>query len=234
MDNRKISVCITSWQRYQETLESFVQVANNDKISEIIIVDDCSDIDVYKKLEIAVSFCPKVKLFRNIFNRDCYENKMTAVSYSNNERCIIWDSDNILTNDFIYTLYSVPYWEEDTIYQPAWAQPLFDFRAYAGLTFTKENIAEYIDKPMVSTLLNAMNYMVSRDKYLEVWQPDINPHTADSILQNYNHLNSGGKIYVVPELFYEHRVHDGSHYKNNVHLTGNLYHEIENKLRQLK
>jgi len=103
---RTISLCITSWQRYQETLESFVQVANNDKISEIIIVDDCSDLDVFKKLEMAVSFCPKVKLFRNIFNRDCYENKMTAISYSNNKRCIIWDSDNTLTNDFIDKLYA--------------------------------------------------------------------------------------------------------------------------------
>lgn len=231
---RTISVCITSWQRFEMTLESFIQVVDNDKISEIIIVDDASDIDIYKKLETAVSFNPKIKLFRNLFNRNCYENKKTAISYSNNKRCLIWDSDNILTNDFIEKLYSIPVWEDDTIYQPAWAQPLFNFREYEGVTFTKENIAEYIDKPMVSTMMNAMNHMVNRDMYLQVHQEGINPHTADSILQNYNHLKSGGKIYVVPEMFYEHRVHPASHYKNNVHLTGTLYQEIENKIRQLK
>lgn len=185
-----LTLCITSWQRYQETLESFVQVANNDKISEIIIVDDCSDLDVYKKLETAVSFCSKVKLFRNLFNRDCYENKKTAVGYSNNKRCLIWDSDNILTNEFIEHLYSIPVWEDDTIYQPSWAKPLFDFRQYEGMTITKENVSEYIDKPMFSTMLNAMNHMVNRDMYLDVHQSDINPHTADSILQNYNHLKA--------------------------------------------
>lgn len=231
---RSLSICITTWQRFEFTIESFLQVVRNEKISEIIIVDDCSDIDIYEKLCLALSRIPKVKVLRNSTNVGCYENKRVAVSLSSNKRCLIWDSDNVVTNEFIDTLYSIPVWEDDVIYQPSWAQPLFDFRAYEGITFSKENIAEYIDKPMVSTLLNAMNHMVNRDRYLEVWQPDINPHTADSILQNYNHLKSGGKIYVVPSLFYQHNVHDNSHYKLNVHLTGNLYSEIEQKIRELK
>jgi glycosyltransferase involved in cell wall biosynthesis len=234
MDKRKISIAITSWQRYSETLESFAEIANDERVSEIIIVDDASDLPIFKNLELALSFCPKVKLFRNINNRDCYINKMTAVSYCNNPFCIIWDSDNKLTKDYLDKLFAIKKWDKNTVYQPSWAMPLFDFRAYSGLTITKENVCDYIDKPMFSTLLNAMNYFVNRDKYIEVWQKDIDPHTADSILQNYNHLKSGGSIYVVPEMFYEHRVHDGSHYKKNVHKTGNLYKEIEDKLRQLK
>lgn len=234
MDNRKISLCITTYNRYQETLESFVQVANDDRISEIVIVDDCSDLEIYQKLKIAVEFCDKVKLFRNINNQDCYRNKKHAISFALNEWCIIFDSDNILTKEYIDRLYQIPVWDYETIYQPAWAQPAFYFRPYEGLTFTKENIAENLHRPMLSTMLNAMNYFVNRDKYSSVWQKDINPHTADSILQNYNHLASGGKIYVVPGMFYEHRIHNGSHYKNNNHLTGNLYQEIENNLKQLR
>lgn len=234
MDNRVLSICITTYNRYKETVEAFKQVVDHPRISEIVIVDDASDMDIYTKLREAVLSYSKVRLIRNLFNRDCYENKKTAVSYSANKRCLIWDSDNVLTMDFVDKLFLIPVWEDDTIYQPSWAMPLFNFRQYEGVTLTKQNIGEYLDKPMMSTLLNAMNHMVNRDKYLEVWQSGINPHTADSILQNYNHLKSGGKIYVVPELFYEHVVHNDSHYKNNVHLTGNLYHEIEQKIRELK
>lgn len=234
MDERKITVSITTWNRFKETLESFVDIANDDRVSEIVIVDDCSEFPIFKQLETAAAFCDKVKLYRNGINYDCYMNKHHAVSFSSNPWTIIWDSDNVLTRSYIDKLYAIEKWEPDTFYQPAWAQPLFDFREYAGMTFTKHNVAEYLDKPMFSTMLNAMNYFVNRDRYLQVWQSDINPHTADSILQNYNHLRNDGKIYVVPDMFYNHVVHDGSHYKNNVHKTGNLYSEIETKLRFLK
>lgn len=234
MDKRKITLAITTWNRYNETLEAFINIANDNRVSEIVICDDNSDIEIFNQLERAVSFCPKVKLYRNLINYDCYCNKSHAVGLANNEWLIIFDSDNIMTTDYIDKLYAIEKWDDDTIYQPSWAQPNFDFRAYSGHTITKENVAQYLDLPMFSTLLNAMNYFVNRNKYLEVWQPLVNPHTADSILQNYNHLKSGGKINIVPELFYEHRVHEGSHYKKNVHLTGNLYEQIEQKLRQLK
>jgi hypothetical protein len=69
---------------------------------------------------------------------------------------------------------------------------------------------------------------------MKVWQPDIDPHTADSLLQNYNWFNAGNKMLVVPGLTYFHRVHDGSHYKQNVHKTGNLYEELIEKIKELK
>jgi hypothetical protein len=79
-----------------------------------------------------------------------------------------------------------------------------------------------------------MNYFVNCKEYIKVWQPDIKPHTADSILQNYNWFASGNKMMVVPGLSYFHRVHEGSHYQQNVHLTGNLYSDIIEKLKLLK
>lgn len=234
MDNRKISLCITTYNRYELTLEAFAQVANDERISEIVIVDDCSESEIYKKLETAVSFCKKVKLFYNLVNEDCYRNKRTAVSFSSNEWCVIWDSDNIMTTDYLDKIFAIDNWDENTFYQPAFARPLFDFSAYAGMTINRHNVAEIFDRPMASTMFNAMNYFVNRDRYLEVWQSDIDPHTADSILQNYNHLANGGEIYVVPHLEYDHRVHNGSHYKLNNHKTGNLYEIIEIKMKQLK
>jgi hypothetical protein len=48
-------------------------------------------------------------------------------------------------------------------------------------------------------------------------------------------LESGKSIYVVPGLEYEHRVHDGSHYQNNVRRTPRGFHQdTENKLKSMR
>jgi glycosyltransferase involved in cell wall biosynthesis len=234
MDNRKISLCIPTWERTNMLFESFARVIDDDRISEIIIVDDCSSEEVFQSIKDASIYLKKIKLFRNAINLDCYRNKREAISKATNEWVIILDSDNIIDTNYLDRIYDEKEWAKNIAYMPSFAMPLFNYTAYEWQAFTKSNIAQYIDKPMVSTCLNCFNYFVNRDEYLRIWQPNIDPHTADSLLHNYNWLNAGNVIYIVPNLHYKHRVHDGSHYKNNVHLTGNLYHEIENKLRQLK
>jgi hypothetical protein len=117
---------------------------------------------------------------------------------------------------------------------PSFAAPLFDYKNFSGFTFDKTNVASFMEEKMFDTMLNCMNYFVNRHEYIKVWQSDINPHTADSILQNYNWFAAGKEMFVVPGLEYYHRVHDGSHYRNNVHKTGNLYNEIIEKLKQLR
>ena len=80
-----------------------------------------------------------------------------------------------------------------------------------------------------------MNYFVNRDEYLRVWDGSIDPVTSDSLYQNYNWLNGGNSIYVVPNLTYEHRVHSGSHYQNNVRRTPQGFHDsIIEKLKNMK
>jgi hypothetical protein len=84
-------------------------------------------------------------------------------------------------------------------------------------------------------MLNAMNYFVHRDEYLRVWDGSIDPVTSDSLFQNYNWLKAGNEISVLPELEYEHRVHSGSHYQNNVRRTPRGFHEsIIQKLKELR
>lgn len=233
-DNRKISVCLTTWEREELLFNSFLDVYNDERVSEIVIVDDCSNLELFNRIKERCDTLPKIKLYRNVNNRQCYHNKMTSISYSSNPFCVIFDSDNYMDKSYIDRLFELSEWNPTIAYMPSFAKPLFSYQAYEEMTFTKENIAFFIDKPMVSTMLNCMNYFVNRDEYLKVWQSDIEPHTADSILQNYNWLVAGNGIYIVPGLHYKHLVHDGSHYKNNVHLTGNIYREIENKIKQLK
>lgn len=214
--------------------ESFISVYGDERVSEIVIIDDCSDMVIFDKILAWSKKLPKIRLFRNLKNRDCYENKMTAVAFAKNDFCILLDSDNIIDTSYIDRIFEIKEWDRKIAYMPSFAEPLFNYKAYEGVTFTRENIAEYIGKDMVSTCLNCMNYFVNCTEYTRVWQADIDPHTADSILQNYNWMAAGNGIYIVPDLKYHHRVHDGSHYKQNVHKTGNLYDEIEQKIKLLK
>lgn len=235
MSNRKISLCLTTFNRFECTLESFVQVATDERISEIVIVDDCSDIEIYKKLETAVSFCPKVKLFRNTINLDCFFNKCRAIELASNDWVIIIDSDNVLTREYIDKIFSIPEWDENTIYTPDFASPHFDFREYSGVTVSKENISEWIDRKHFETMLNACNYFVNKNEYLRVWDGTINPVTSDSIFVCLNWLKAGNKIEVVKGLQYFHRVWEQSHYREKVSITPKgLHQNILEQLRNLK
>lgn len=234
MDNRKVGVAITSWQRYAETLESFLEVANDDRVEKIVIVDDCSDIDIYNKLLMAVSFCPKVVLYRNEINYGCYLNKRQSVNLSDSEFIILFDSDNRLTKEYLDKIFEQE-WKEDTILAPDFAMPNFCYQAFGGLTVDKTNVSEYMDKPLFSTCLNTCNLFVKREKYLEVFDSSIDPVTCDSVYFVYCWLKSGYKIHITKGLQYPHLVHEKSHYKNFVHLTPpTLLNEIENNLKQMK
>jgi glycosyltransferase involved in cell wall biosynthesis len=229
-----ISICIPTHERYELLLESFDKVVKDDRVGEIVIVDDFSSEENYNDVRNAVKWMPKVKLYRNDKNLDCYRNKHEAISKATNEYCIILDSDNVIDKAFIDKIYQQE-WEPETILAPDWAMPTFDYTEFSGLTVTRQNVADYMKKKFFTTCLNCMNYFVNRDKYMKVWDGSVDPVTADSIFQNYNWLKSGYKIKIVEGLRYFHRIHNGSHYQNNNQRTEKgFYEKIEQNLMELK
>ena len=235
VDERRISICIPTFQRVDMTLDSFKEVYDDERVSEIIIVDDASDISVFEELKSICDVLPKVKLYRNLTNQDCYRNKMVAIGYATNDWCILLDSDNKIGKDYIDRLFDYSYWDNDTIYAPTFAKPTFDYRAYGLTTIHRTNVADFIDKPLFETALNTCNYFVNKNEYLKVWDGSIDPVTSDSIYFTYCWLNTGNRIYFVEGLEYEHKVWSGSHYDNNVNRTPAGFHEsILNNLRNMK
>jgi len=230
---RKISIAIPTWERVEMTIDSFSNVYNDDRISNIIIVDDASSIETYNKLKWYCDKLPKVTLIRNLTNRDCYANKYISVSYSPTPFCILFDSDNIIDTDYIDRIFEQE-WDEKTILAPTHAAPLFNYKAYSGIKIDRTNVSEYMGKPMFDTALNTHNMFVNRDEYLQCFDPNIDPHSSDSIFMNYQWLNRGNSIYFVPELTYLHTVHENSHYKANCHKSPEFYKEIEEKLKNMK
>jgi glycosyltransferase involved in cell wall biosynthesis len=229
---RELCICIPTWNRVDMTLKSFNKVYDDPRVKNIVIVDDASPLHIYQELKERTRDMPKVKLYRNVTNRDCYANKYVAASLSTTDYCIILDSDNQIDTLYLDKIFEQE-WDKDTVLAPDWAMPMFNYTDYANLIVTKENLPEYIDKPMFETCLNCMNYFVNKDSYCEVWDAEIDPVTSDSLYQNYNWLMSGRCIHIVDGLRYDHLVHDESHYINNVQRTGDFREILIEKIRKL-
>jgi glycosyltransferase involved in cell wall biosynthesis len=231
---RQVSLALTHFNRFDFLLEAVAQVQSDPRIREIVISDDASTDGSYEKLLSHFARNPNVLLSRNAQNLDCYRNKKEAVERAPSDWVILFDSDNVMGPDYLDALFHEMPWDPSTAYLPTYAAPLFDYRHLGGLTVDKHNVARCLDRPSFLTALNTANYFFNRNEYSRVWDGRVDPHTADSLWQNYNWLKDGNRLYFVPGLHYKHRVHAGSHYKTECHKTGNFAKQIERKLREMK
>lgn len=230
-----ITVAFTNYNRTDLLFEAIEPFLNDDRVSEIVISDDYSAMDVYQTIIWKYNGIEKIKIYRNEKNLDCYLNKANAIKLSTNEWVCILDSDNIFDKTFIDAIFSQSPWRKNFAYAPEFARPYFDFRLLAGTGISRNNIASVINNGNCSTMLNAMNYFVNRDEYLKVFDSSMTPVTSDSLYQNCNWIKAGNSIYVVPGLQYNHRVHDGSHYKQKIRFTPRGLHEsLLDDLKQMQ
>lgn len=231
-----ITIAIPTYNRVELLFESFVKVIDDPRVSEIVIVDDASDAHIWQELNELWMFAhPKIKLFRNEKNLDCYRNKREAVSKASNEWVILLDSDNVIDTGYLDAIVPARAIDRTVIQQPSFAMPHFDFRGFERQIVSKINVANLIKSTNFETMLNACNFVVNRDEYLRIWDGSVDPVTSDSIYFNYKWLEAGNSIYVVPGMSYTHRVHDGSHYKNNVRRTPKGFHEdIVQRLKNMR
>lgn len=230
-----ITLAIPTYNRTDLLWQSFEKVLNDERISEIVIVDDHSDEIVWAQVQAMCHPHHKIKLYRNDKNLDCYRNKREAVSKASNEWVILLDSDNVIDSSYIDALLHKWIRDSNCIYQPCYARPHFNFKRYENMEITKSNVGTYINDRWFETMLNACNFFVNRDEYLRIWDGSVDPVTSDSIFFNYRWLEAGNSIYVVPGMEYFHRVHEGSHYQQNVRRTPQGFHQsILNKLKAMK
>ena len=134
--NKKISVAITTYNRPNETVNVFKEVINDERIGEVVIVDDDSEQLNFSKLQDNISQYNKIKLFRNSNNIGCYLNKYKSVFLSNFDWVAMIDSDNELTSEYIDAFCSIEEPDANTIYAPDWLMPTFDYRHFSGIVIS--------------------------------------------------------------------------------------------------
>lgn len=226
-----LSLCITTYNRFQYLRESFAQVINHPRITEIILMDDCSNMEIFRQIEGLKSLSPKIKVYRQARNRGMAYNKYTSVGYATNDFCILFDSDNTLTTEYVD---AIPYdLGHDTIYCPDWAMPQFDYRAFAGKTITRENVGKYLGRQMFEQHLNTCNYVVPTREYCSVFEENSSIRETDTAYYAYLWLRTGGKFYIVPGMRYAHLVHSESGWLKNADYNIKKGHEILKMIEQL-
>lgn len=233
MQPRHFTACFTNHNRATLLFEAIHSFLEDDRVNEVVIVDDHSKPEIFETVKAYCSKYPKIKLYRNETNLGCYRNKAEAISKATNEFVCILDSDNKFGKDFIDAIYSQT-WVRSRILAPEFARPHFDYRAFSLLTITKANVGEMMGVKKFDCIINTMNYFVHRDEYLRVWDSTIEPWTADTAYHNYNWLAHGNSIHVLKGMQYDHLVHNGSHYQEHNRKTGNFFNEVMAKMRALK
>lgn len=233
MSGMKLSLAITSYKRYQLTIDSFADVIEEGRIDEVVLLDDCSPDKSYELLRDHFKDTPKVKVIRQARNRGMSVTKRDAIALCNNPAVIIFDSDNKLGKDYLDALERVEEFSSDTLYLPIAAAPEFDYEEFAGFTITKDNIKRYMHNAMFRCALNTCNCLVNRDFYLDTFVQDDKIGCADTINHIYNHLKRGGRLYFVPRMQYFHLVGPQSGFLENSDYNMKKAKEIENKILAL-
>lgn len=246
-----LSLCITTFNRFELLKESYAQVIDDPRISEIIIVDDCSTEPGIKEKVNSLAG-GKVKVFHQVQNRGMSRNKADAIGYALNEWAIIFDSDNIIGRDYLDAFYKMierfPTEEDgspacNAIFCPDFAKPNFDYRSFncrnsgigirSGIYGARESSFE-IENDSFNCLCNTCNYIVNRDFYLKTYQYNPKHIASDTIWHNYNHLKAGGLLVVVPGMQYEHRTHKGSGFLQGVDHNMRMQAEVRKMIMELK
>jgi hypothetical protein len=224
------SLCIPTMDRFDSFLSvNLPKYLENEYIDEIIITDENGN-DI-EKINNHFPNNPKIILIKNEKRLGPFLNKLKVCSYAKNEWIALIDSDNfadknyfIIAKDYITENIKD---EKNIILSPCRLKPNFDFTHLSNFIFTKNNIQENLEleKKIIqpnncacSVLFNAGNYIIN--KYL------INNLNIDNELENIEKSSACDVIYfnillleqlnlnlhVVPNLEYEHVVHNKSIY----------------------
>ena len=229
-----LSLCITTFNRFELLKESYAQVIDDPRISEIIIVDDCSTEPGIKENVNSLAG-GKVRVFHQAQNRGMSRNKADAISYASNEWCIIFDSDNIIGTDYLDAIPKEL--SSGTIYCPSFAKPEFNYTRYSDLEppiFNISNACFHIGNDAFNCCMNTCNYLVHRDTYLKTYQYNPAHIASDTIWHAFNHLKAGGSFYIVPGMHYYHRVHKGSGFLQEVDHNMRMQAEVRKMIMELK
>lgn len=214
----KLSLCITTYNRPELTIQAFEKVYNDPRIDEIVIVDDNSTLENFKTLLTKIThsrskFAPanKIHLHRNAENMGMSLNKYRTIYLAKNDWCILFDSDNVMDASYLDALEKSPLsLQPDVIYCPTFAKPNFDYRIYANELFYAEHAKKEIQNDVFNMAMNTCNYVVYKPNYLKTYMHNPKHKASDTVWFNYLWLQQGNGFYFVPFMEYQHRMHKDS------------------------
>ena len=246
------SLCIATMDRFDTFLVKYLpEYINNQHIDEIIITDENgNDVD---KIRVIFPNNNKLVLIKNDAKLGPFLNKLKACSYAKNEWIALMDSDNFASDNYFITakkyIDDVIGDQKNIILAPSKARPNFNYSHLSGFIykkglFDKNNALEQqIKQPSntcSTTLMNTGNYIIN--KHLINNLNLTNEHnnislscSCDVIYMNtllFEQLDLN--LHVVPNLEYDHVVHNGSIYMQTAATFRNFASDVHQRYYNLK
>jgi hypothetical protein len=237
-----ITLAIPNYNRSDYVIESFIKVLSDERISEILINDDHSNMVIYNDLvSKASNLSSKIVIHRNEKNLGSFLNKLKCVERSKNEWIILLDSDNDISIQYLDSLNGLR--DEKTIYAPSHAMcssPLLDYTIYSNTVLNK---SLYINKVTSGRtipwdcILNTGNYFFNKNTYLNCVSLEseiIESYAADAYYLIYLWFKNidDAKFHIVEGLRYNHRLGNNSHWVSQSNNSNHVVNTIVNKVKQ--
>lgn len=246
------SLCIPTIDRFDSFLYRYLEkYIDNEYIDEIIITDENGN-DI-EKIQKVYPNNNKLVLIKNEYRLGPFLNKLKACKYAKNEWIVLMDSDNFAYKDYFITaknyIENTIKDQKNIILAPSKARTNFDYSHLSGFIYKngsfkdnqlkEHNLKKSHNSPS-TTLMNTGNFVIN--KYL------IDNLNINNEIQNISQSSSCDVIYfnvllfeqldlhlhVVPNLEYDHVVHNGSIYIQTSNQFKNFAEIIHNRYNNLK
>lgn len=227
-EHLKVSLCIPTMNRWGFLKTNISQYLENPYVEEIVIADENGQ----DAAQIQETFKnPKIRVVVNEKQLGPFLNKRKVVSLAKNKFVCLMDSDNFAPVSYFhawakYLNGQVP--DEHTIYSPIKTIPQathkgFDFTILRGAKITTKNFKHFwrsTGPECAETLFNLGNYIAPKSLFettktipeLRYFETQKGP---DVMFQNYMMWATNNMtLVVVPNMEYQHVVHDGSYVMN--------------------
>ena len=224
------TLCMTTMDRYDHFLSKYLpHYLENHFIDEIVITDENGN-DA-SKIQNAFPDNSKIKVVVNDTRIGPFLNKIKACSLAKNEWIVLMDSDNFASKDYFakaadYINSNIKD-EKNVILAPCFASPRFNYSHLNGFVYKKGSF--YLNKireqqviqqnnAKSEVLMNTGNYVLNKflidNLNLSKDVGNINFSSACDVIY-FNTLlfeQLDLNLHVVPDMKYDHVVHDGSIY----------------------
>ena len=245
------SLCIPTLDRFDNFLSKYlIKYFDNEYISEIIITDENGN-DI-EKIKHTFPDNEKLVLIKNEERLGPFLNKIKACSYAKNEWIVLMDSDNFAYKDYFMVVKK--YIDEkigeqkNIILAPSKARPNFDYSHLSGFIYKKGSFNQNnnLEKKIIqkhnspsTTLMNTGNYVINKylieNLNLSLERDNIQKSSACDVIY-FNTLlfeQLDLNMYIVPNLEYDHVVHNGSIYTQTCSIYKGFNNLVYNRYNNL-
>jgi len=232
----KISVVTPFYNTGFYARNTFKIPFEDDRIDEIIIVDDCSINGETEMLYEVIKSNPKVRYFRNNENLGELKTRIRGAELARNDWVIFLDGDNCLTTEYLDKIYMIPQWRQNVIYHPSFGNERhINYTSLEGEYLGKDNISKFLNSHayMMAMFLNTGNYFMNKSNYLNTAYKhmDIPKHQYGDIVINGQWIEDGNYIFVVQGMNYVHTLRKNSAWKEHQGEMQGKVNEVINSLK---